>query len=218
MLPVSGISPFLRTTSLVVKKMFMCVRSVLLSFWFTENYGRPCNKKLSCLSLLSNFIIWKINKKQTWNICRLTLCSYNLFEIWRGYFIYKRVSGFLPFCIYYLFMKLFLFQSKPKNVVKIWWRTKIEIPRAISLIKKNWTPFCKNRQYVNNSRLNWLEVGALQSKKCSPGSNCFLLTVLHGSAIIFLMKFSDMLMINPLFHNSFLKRMTDTLSQRRSPL
>ena len=33
------------------------------------------------------------------------------------YFVYKRVFGFPPFCLYYFFMKLFLFQSKTKNAV-----------------------------------------------------------------------------------------------------
>ena len=33
------------------------------------------------------------------------------------YFVYKRVFGFPTFCLYYLFMKLFLFQSKTKDTV-----------------------------------------------------------------------------------------------------
>ena len=39
-------------------------------------------------------------------------------EVIVEYFVYKRVFGFPPFCFSYLFMKLFLFQSKTKNVVK----------------------------------------------------------------------------------------------------
>ena len=35
-----------------------------------------------------------------------------------GYFFYKSVFGFPPFCFYYLLIKFFLFQSKGKNAVK----------------------------------------------------------------------------------------------------
>ena len=39
-------------------------------------------------------------------------------EVVVKYFLYKRIFGFPPFWLYYLFMRLFLIQSKSKNSVK----------------------------------------------------------------------------------------------------
>ena len=39
-------------------------------------------------------------------------------EVTVEYFVYKSMFGLPPFCFYYIFIKLFLFQSKTKNVVK----------------------------------------------------------------------------------------------------
>ena len=56
---------------------------------------------------------------------------------------------------------------------------------------------------MNIWRFKWFvlkflwEVGIRQSKNCSPGNNCFRLTVLPGGANYFLIKTSDTLMINP---------------------
>ena len=53
---------------------------------------------------------------------QLPLCVVSIFlkfdEVIVEYFVYKRVFGFPPFCFSYFLIKLFLFQSKAKNVVK----------------------------------------------------------------------------------------------------
>ena len=49
---------------------------------------------------------------------KVTSIIFKFGEVMVEYFVYKTVFGFPPFCFYYLFMKLFLQQSKTKNSVK----------------------------------------------------------------------------------------------------
>ena len=125
------------------------------------------------------------------------------------YFVSKRVFDFPRSCFYYLFMKLFLFQSKTKNAVK-------NINKIFTSNKLNDKTSEKN-YFVNIWSFNWFilkflwEVGARQSKKCLPGSNYLLWNVLPGSTNYFLMKPSDTSIINSVFQNkSWFTREHDT--------
>ena len=100
------------------------------------------------------------------------------------YFVYKRLFGFESFS-----MKVFLFQSKTKNTVKDINYTSNKMNKKIQKY------FCINTCLIAfNTLIDFFRkfYGVSQSKKLSPGSNCFLLTILSGSTIYVLMKHSDM--------------------------
>ena len=52
------------------------------------------------------------------NYCDVASIFFKFGEVIAEYFIYEWVFGFTPFCCYYLFMELFVFQSKTKIAVK----------------------------------------------------------------------------------------------------
>ena len=113
----------------------------------------------------------------------------------------KSVFDFPPFCFYYLFMKLFLFQSKTKYAVKDKNQNftsnklnekKFEHTFVKKLICENLMPQLFLLKFL------W-KVGALESKKCSSWSSCFLWRDLPRSANYFFCETSDTPMINPAF-------------------
>ena len=127
----------------------------------------------------------------------------NFVEVVVEYFVYKIVLNFPRFCLYYLFMKLFLFQSKTKNAVK---DINQNFPQK-NLNKKKSKYSISKTWFVKIWRLNWFllkclwETGARESKKCSPASNRFLWSVLPGSTNYFFIKLSDKSMRNSVLQN-----------------
>ena len=111
-------------------------------------------------------------------------------EVKVEYFVYKKVFGFPPF-YFITFLWSFVYSSQKQ---KVRCRTSIKISRAVNWMRKNTNTILWKSSFVNIWRLNrfplkflW-EVVARKSKECSPGSNCFLWTVLPESANYFLMK------------------------------
>ena len=106
----------------------------------------------------------------------LILFFFEFSEVIVEYFVYKRVFGFHPFCFYYLFMKLFLFQSKTKNAVK-------DINQNFTSSKlnekKSERPFCK-KTHLWTIGFVWFRLKFLWEVGAPESSNCFLLTVLRG--------------------------------------
>ena len=86
-----------------------------------------CNKQYYCLKAILECVLWlgflqKITLQSSMRSNHHYVASIffkfseNSFLI--EYFVYKRVFGFPPSCFYYVFMRLFLFQSKTRNAVK----------------------------------------------------------------------------------------------------
>ena len=77
------------------------------------------------LNATLEYVVWlgflqKINCT-VFHKLQLPLCFFNHFEFWQVHswiFCLQKVFGFPPFYFCYLFMKLFLFQSKTKDTVK----------------------------------------------------------------------------------------------------
>ena len=104
------------------------------------NSGCSLNATLECVLWLG--FLQKINCT-VFRKPQLPLCFFNHFEFWQVHswiLCLQKVFGFPQFCFYYLFMKLFLFQSKTKNTVK-------DINQIFASNKLNEkkirTPFCK---------------------------------------------------------------------------
>ena len=86
--------------------------------------GQTCVQLICCVlnssySFVAGIFIEVYLLNHQWAPTTVTLqCFLKFVEFIVEYFVYKRVFCFPPFCFYYLFMKLFLFQSKTKNTVK----------------------------------------------------------------------------------------------------
>ena len=115
-----------------------------------------------------------------------------------GYFFYKSIFGFPPFCFYYLLINFFLFQSKTKNAVKD--------------INQNFTSSKLNKK---KSETNLWTFGALTDffwnfygklkllkiKNLHPEVTIFCAQFYWEAQIIFLMKPFHTSMINLAFQN-----------------
>ena len=108
------------------------------------------------------------------------------------YLVYKRVFGFLPFCLYYI-KKRKINQNFTSSKLN---EKKFEHTFVKKLICENLMPQLFLLKFL------W-KVGARESKKCSSWSSCFLWKDLPRSANYFFCETSDTPMINPAFQKKY---------------
>ena len=106
---------------------------------------------------------------------------------------YLKKKGCLAFLLYAFVTFLWSLENAVKDVNQIFMSNKLNEKKA-----NLWT-FEALADFFWN--IYGELVGARQSKKYSPRSNCFLWTVVPGSRSNFLMKPSDTSIINPVFQN-----------------